>query len=83
MTAYADSIPAVVLDLPGVACPMPVLKAKKALAGMEPDQVLEVRSTDPHSIPDLAEFCRQTGHKVLSQSSSDHLYVTRIIRRHS
>ena len=62
--------PEVVLDLPGLECPMPVLKAKKALSGMAPGALLEVRSTDPHSHPDLAEFCRQTGHVLLSQTTS-------------
>ena len=45
------------LRLPGLSCPMPVLRAKKALAKMTPGAVLAVWSTDPHSTPDLSDFC--------------------------
>ena len=55
------------LRLPGLSCPMPVLRAKKALAKMTPGAVLAVWSTDPHSTPDLSDFCRQTGHGLLKQ----------------
>lgn len=82
MTAAATGQePAVVLDLPGLACPMPVLKAKKALAGMPPGALLEVRSTDPHSVPDLTEFCRQTGHVLISSCEADGMFTTRIARK--
>lgn len=59
------------LRLPGLACPMPVLKAKKALAGLPAGGELELWSTDPHSGPDLEEFCRQTGHALLSRREAD------------
>lgn len=55
------------LNLPGLKCPMPVLRAKKMLATMKAGEKLRVISTDPHSLPDLAEFCRQTGHQLLEQ----------------
>ena len=59
------------LRLPGLSCPMPVLKAKKALAKLEPAARLRVWSTDPHSAPDLSDFCRQTGHRLLGQTEVD------------
>lgn len=74
----------VVLDLPGMCCPMPVLKAKKALSGMAPGALLEVRSSDPHSHPDLAEFCRQTGHVLVGQvqlAEGNTRWISRIARK--
>ncbi len=61
--------PIEVLALPDAVCPMPVLRAKKALAKLAAGDVLRVESTDPHSEADLAEFCRQTGHKLLGQNA--------------
>lgn len=58
-----------VLSLPDLVCPMPVLRAKKALAKLAPGASLVVESTDPHSEADLAEFCRQTGHRLVAQSA--------------
>ena len=73
------------LLLPGLSCPMPVLRAKKALAKMTPGAVLAVWSTDPHSTPDLSDFCRQTGHGLLKQEEVDddgrHWFVSEIQRR--
>lgn len=73
------------LDLPGLACPMPVLKTKKRLAALAAGARLRVISTDPHSLADLAEFCRQTGHALLEQheeTTADGVrYVTDIRKR--
>jgi tRNA 2-thiouridine synthesizing protein A len=57
--------PDVTLDALGLACPMPLLKAKKALNGMASGQVLHVRATDPGSVRDFEVFCRQSGHELL------------------
>ena len=69
------------LHLPGLKCPMPILKAKKVLAKMEAGAVLAIYGTDPHSLPDLADFCRQTGHELLTseplQESGEFLTVIR------
>lgn len=51
------------LKLLDQACPIPVLKTKKFLAKMDPQDTLLIYATDPHSVPDLQEFCRQTGHR--------------------
>lgn len=59
------------LMLPGLSCPMPVLKAKKALAKLPAGALLRVWSTDPHSLPDLSDFARQTGHKLVAQSETE------------
>ena len=54
------------LDVKGLNCPLPILRAKKALAEMESGHVLKVIATDPGSVKDFAAFCRQTGNPLLS-----------------
>lgn len=53
------------LDLSGLDCPIPVLKAKLALAEMRPGEVIHVLATDPHSTVDFEAFCARTGHEML------------------
>ena len=55
----------VVLDTKGLNCPLPILKAKKALKGMENGQILELASTDPGAVKDFEAFCKATGNKLL------------------
>ncbi|MEE2525739.1 sulfurtransferase TusA family protein [Hyphobacterium sp. HN65] len=55
------------LDTKGLNCPLPILKAKKALTGMEAGQTLEVLSTDPGSVKDFAAFSRTTGNEIVEQ----------------
>ena len=59
------------LDARGLNCPLPILKAKKALTGMASGQVLRVVATDPGSVKDFEAFSRQTGHALVSQSAND------------
>ena len=58
------------LDVKGLNCPLPILRAKKALADMESGQVLRVVATDPGSVKDFAAFCKQTGNPLLSSNES-------------
>ncbi len=53
------------LDTSGLNCPLPILRAKKALATMEPGQVLHIIATDPGSARDFPAFARQTGNELL------------------
>jgi tRNA 2-thiouridine synthesizing protein A len=53
------------LDASGLNCPLPILKAKKALAGLQGGQTLRVIATDPDSVKDFETFCRQMGHVLL------------------
>ena len=62
---------AVELDLSGLDCPMPLLKAKKALNEMEPGQLLRVIATDPGSVRDFEVFSRQSGNELLESVSGD------------
>ena len=54
------------LDAKGLNCPLPILRAKKALADMGSGQVLRILSTDPGSVKDFAAFAKQTGNELLS-----------------
>jgi tRNA 2-thiouridine synthesizing protein A len=69
-----------VLDAKGLNCPLPILKAKKALKSLEGGQVLEVVSTDPGSVADFAAFCRTTGNELMEQNEADGIY-TYLIRK--
>src|SRR6476646_10482296 len=56
------------LDTKGLACPLPILKVKKVLAGMPKGATLEVFATDPGSVPDFQAFSEATGNALLEQS---------------
>lgn len=56
------------VDARGLHCPLPILRAKKALAEMESGQVLRVLATDAGSVKDFQAFTRQTGHLLLQQN---------------
>jgi len=53
------------LDASGLNCPLPILRAKKTLAGMQSGQVLHIIATDPGSVKDFEAFAKQTGHELL------------------
>ena len=62
------------LDVKGLACPMPVLRAKKALKALSPGEDLEVLATDPGSVKDFDAFCATTGHDLVTSDESDGVY---------
>ena len=62
------------LDVKGLTCPMPLLKAKKTLNDMEAGAVLRVLATDPGSLRDFEVFARQSGNKLLDSSNIDGVY---------
>jgi TusA-related sulfurtransferase len=68
------------LDTRGLNCPLPILKAKKALAEMASGEVLKVVATDPGSMRDFQAFARQTGNELLEQTSSNDEF-THFLRR--
>ena len=57
------------LDTCGLNCPLPILKAKKALSGMQSGQLLKVKATDPGAMRDFAAFAKQTGNELVSQAT--------------
>ena len=53
------------LDASGLNCPLPILRAKKALSGLDAGQVLHIIATDPGSVKDFEAFSRQTGNELM------------------
>ena len=60
-----------VLDAKGLNCPLPILKAKKALSDMASGELLKVVATDPGSVRDFQAFARQTGNDLLDQQAHE------------
>ena len=69
------------LDTRGLNCPLPILKAKKALAEMSSGELLKVVATDPGSMRDFQAFARQTGNDLVEQSSVGAEFVHYLRRR--
>ena len=69
------------LDTRGLNCPLPILKAKKALATLTSGQLLKVVSTDPGSLRDFQAFCRQTGNVLVGQETLGGEFVHVLRRR--
>ena len=69
------------LDTRGLNCPLPILKAKKALADMGSGEVLKVVSTDPGSMRDFQAFARQTGNELVEQESLNDEFIHFLRRR--
>ena len=63
------------LDAKGLNCPLPILKAKKAIKGLNAGDTLFVESTDPGSVKDFEAFCRSTGHKLLESGEASGIYT--------
>ncbi|MGA7801563.1 MAG: sulfurtransferase TusA family protein [Gammaproteobacteria bacterium] len=57
------------LDARGLNCPLPILRAKKAITGLAAGEVLKVMATDPGAVKDLEAFCRQTGNTLVSSDT--------------
>ncbi|MCC6776524.1 MAG: sulfurtransferase TusA family protein [Hyphomicrobiales bacterium] len=63
-----------VLDAKGLNCPLPILKAKKALKDVPVGGTLEVLATDPGSVADFEAFCRATGNELLESTQTENVY---------
>jgi tRNA 2-thiouridine synthesizing protein A len=59
------------VDARGMKCPLPILKAKKALNDMQTGDILRVMATDPGSVRDFNAFARQTGNELVSHAEQD------------
>jgi tRNA 2-thiouridine synthesizing protein A len=68
------------LDARGLNCPLPILKAKKALAELNSGQLLRVTATDAGSVRDFQAFARQTGNELVEQSNAGNDFI-HILRR--
>jgi TusA-related sulfurtransferase len=69
------------VDARGLTCPLPILRAKKALADMTSGQILKVLATDPGSQRDFAAFAKQTGNEIVETSTQDKTFVFLMRRR--
>ncbi|MBI5333289.1 MAG: sulfurtransferase TusA family protein [Burkholderiales bacterium] len=68
------------VDATGLVCPLPILKAKKALAELASGQLLKVLATDPSSVRDFQAFARQTGNELVEQQAESERFI-HILRR--
>jgi TusA-related sulfurtransferase len=73
--------PHIEVDTRGMHCPLPILKAKKALSQMASGELLQVVSTDPNSVRDFQAFAKQTGNELVEQIAWQDEYVHVLRRR--
>lgn len=66
------------LDTKGLRCPLPVLRARKAMKDMDPGQVIEIHATDPGSVQDFQAFCETTGHALLDSRRDGEVFIFEI-----
>jgi len=64
----------VIVDAKGLNCPLPILRAKKALKDVPTGGTLEVLATDPGAVADFQAFCRTTGNTLAEHSTADGVY---------
>ena len=63
------------LDASGLNCPLPILRAKKAIAGLGGGETLKIVATDPGSVKDFEAFCKQTGNELVSSEEAGGEYT--------
>ena len=63
------------VDCQGLLCPLPVLKTKQAMDTLEPGQVLRILASDSGSVHDIPAWVRQTGNRLLDQSTENGTYI--------
>ena len=69
------------IDTRGLNCPLPILRAKKALAELQSGEILRVVATDPGSLRDFAAFAKQTGHTLIESSEQNREYIYRMRKK--
>ena len=69
------------LDTSGLQCPLPVLKAQKALKALAAGELLKVVATDPGSVKDFEAFCQTTGHELLESEAGDGTFTFEIKKK--
>jgi len=63
-----------VLDAKGLRCPLPVLRARKAMKEVDPGGMLQVLATDPGAVKDFAHFCETTGHQLVESKQDGDVF---------
>jgi tRNA 2-thiouridine synthesizing protein A len=74
-------MPEIMLDTRGLRCPLPVLRARKAMQGVAPGGVLRVLATDPGTVRDFDAFCAATGHELLEHTENVGEFTFRIRKK--
>jgi tRNA 2-thiouridine synthesizing protein A len=69
------------LDARGLKCPLPVLRARKAMQGVAPGAVLRVLATDPGTVRDFQAFCAATGHEMVEHADVEGEFTFRIRKK--
>jgi tRNA 2-thiouridine synthesizing protein A len=77
----SDQPDELVLDLRGLRCPQPVLRAKKALRHVAVGATLVLECTDPLTVIDVPHFVNQTGHALSAQQRDGDVYIFKIVKR--
>jgi len=67
-----------VLDASGLKCPLPVLRARKAMKGVAAGEILEIKATDPGAVKDFQSFCETTGDELVEWREDAGVYLFRI-----
>ena len=75
-----DHSDAIILDLTGLKCPLPVLKARRQIDQMAAGSVLVVKADDPAAPLDFDHFCHTSGHKLLESTENYGVYTMRIVK---
>lgn len=73
-------MPNAFLDAKGLNCPLPILRAKKAIQTLDIGGLLDIQATDPGAVKDFAAFCRSTGNELLSSVQEGNVYKFTIKR---
>ena len=81
MKSHDANVSDLMIDTCGTTCPIPILKAKKALSGMESGQLLKVLTTDPGAVGDFRFFGKQTGNEIVGQTEENGVYAIVIKRK--
>ena len=69
-----------ILDAKGLKCPLPVLRARKAMKEVAPGGLLQVLATDPGAVKDFAHFCETTGNQLVENRRDGDVYILTIKR---
>ena len=70
------------IDVRGLLCPLPVLKARKRLATMAPGECLRVLATDPAAAIDFPHYCRESGNELVEQAQEGEVLIFTIRKAH-
>jgi tRNA 2-thiouridine synthesizing protein A len=69
------------VDARGLNCPLPILRAKKAIAAVAQGELIKLFATDPGSIKDMQAFCSQTGNELVQSGEEGGAFVF-LVRKH-